>query len=419
MQVLYSRCAGLDIGARSLVACVRIAEQGQVTTVVRTFGMTSKGLLILQEWLAEQRCTHVALEATGVYWKPVWHMLEGHVELVLANAAHIKNVPGRKTDVSDATWIAELLAHGLIRSSFVPPPAIIELRDLTRTRKQLVCEQTRHVQRIHTLLEDTNLKLGAVLSDVMGQSGRAVLAALLSMRPGPTDAQALQKLFNYRVKASREDQLEALTGRVTRAHQVQLQVHLRQYDALDQALQTLDDEITELLRPFRQSYELLLTIPGMGDRLASVVSAEIGFDMTRFPTAGHLLSWAGMCPGQNESAGQKKSTRTRKGDRWLKLSLVQAAWVAVRMRKTYYYSQFLRLKTRMPPKKAIVAVAASMLKAAYYILRDKVPYKELGADYFDRRDPTAKLARLVRQIKNLGLNVTIDKERTSALVASP
>jgi transposase len=381
--------------------------------------MTSKALWSLQQWLTEQRCTHVAMEATGVYWKPVWHMLEGHVELVLANANHIKRVSGRKTDVADATWIAELLAHGLIQSSFVPPPAIQELRDLTRTRKQLVQEQTRHVQRLHKLLEDTNLKLGAVLTDIMGQSGRAVLAALSSMRPGRTDPQALQKLFNYRVKASRQEQLEALSGRVTRAHQVQLQIHLRQHDSLEQALQTLDDEITELLRPFRRSYELLLTIPGVGDRLASVVAAEIGLDMSRFPTAGRLLSWAGMCPGQNESAGKRKSTPTRKGDRWLRLALVQAAWVAVRMRTTYYRSQYLRLKTRMPAKKAIVAVAASMLKAAYYILRDQVPYKELGSDFFDRRDPESKLKRLVRQLKNLGMTVTLNREASTVLVASP
>ena len=419
MQVLYPRCAGLDIGSRSLVCCVRIVEAGQVTTVVQTFGMTSKALVNLQEWLTEQKCTHVAMEATGVYWRPVWHMLEGHFELVLANAHHIKNVPGRKTDVNDATWIAQLLAHGLIRSSFVPPPEVTEMRDLTRTRKQLVQEQTRHVQRIHKVLEDTNMKPGAVFTDVMGKRGRAVLGALVAMTPGPTDPHMLQKLVNYRVKASFEEQLEALTGRVTRAQQVLLQVHLSQYDTLETALATLDAEIMERLRPFEQSYELLQTIPALGSKLASVVAAEIGFDMTRFPTAGHLLSWAGLCPGQNESAGKRKATPTRKGDHWLKLALVQAAWVAVRMKVTYFRAQYLRLKTRMPPKKAIVAVAASMLKAAYFILLRKVPYQELGADYFERREPSAKLARLVRQLKNLGLTVTIDTERRSAVVASP
>lgn len=276
MEVLHTRCAGLDIGSRSLECCLRSTEVGQVTTMVKTFGMTSKALLSLQEWLTEQQCTHVAMEATGVYWKPVWHMLEGPCELVLANAHHIKNVPGRKTDVNDATWIAQLLAHGLLRSSFVPPPKIGQLRDLTRTLKQLVQEQTRHVQRIHKVLEDTNMTVGAVVTDVMGKSGRAILSALGTMGPGPTDPQALQKLVNYRVKASREEQLEALTGRITRAQQVLLQVHLSQYDALEASVETLEAEVTELLLPFRESYALLRTLPALGDRLASVVAAAIG-----------------------------------------------------------------------------------------------------------------------------------------------
>jgi transposase len=415
MMVLHPRCAGLDIGKKIVVCCVRVATGDQVTTTVRTFSTTTKGLLAMHEWLSQNQCTHVAMEATGVYWKPIWHVLEGDFELVLANAQHIKNVPGRKSDVNDATWIAELMAHGLIRSSFVPPPAIQELRQLTRTRRQLVQEQTRHVQRIDKLLQDMQLKLGSVLSEVMGRSGRDILEALVKGPCGPTDPVKLAKLANKRVKATAEELQDALRGQVSRVHQVLLQQHLSLYDGLDRAIQALEAELTERLRPFRRSYDLLLTIPGVGDTVAQTIVAEVGVDMSRFPTAGHLLSWAGLCPDLNESAGKRKSTRLRKGAPWLKSVLMQAAWSVIKVKKSYLRAQFLRLKSHMNANKAIAAVAASLLKAVYYMLRDGVPYKDLGADYFDQRKPKVKLLRLIKQIENLGLKVQIDPAAKDAI----
>jgi transposase len=366
----------------------------------------------LAEFIASFECTHVAMEATGVYWKPVWHILEGQFELLLANAQHIKNVPGRKSDVNDATWIAELLAHGLIRTSFVPPAPIQALRDLTRTRKQLVREQTQHVQRIHKLLEDANLKLGTVLTDILGTTGRKLLGALCE---GPTDPETLLSLVHKRVKARSEDLLAALNGQLRPHHRLLLRLHIEQVDKLAEAVERIDAEVGEQLRPFRRAYELLLTIPGVGPTVAQVLVAEIGVDMSRFATAGHLISWAGFCPAQNESAGKKKSTRLRKGAPWLKVALVQAGWAATRKKESYLRSQFLRLKSHMSVKQAVVAVAASILKAVFYMLRDEVPYKDLGGDYFDRRQSKPKLERLVRQIEKLGLTVRLDPSAANSL----
>ena len=415
MQILYPRCAGLDVHQKTVVGCVRLVEGDQVTNQVRTFATTAKGLLDLAAWLVHNGCTHVAMEATGVYWRPVWQVLEAEFNannLILANAHHIKNVPGRKTDVNDATWIAQLLAHGLIRSSFVPPPQIQQLRELTRDRKQMVAEQTRHVQRIHKLLEESSLKLATVLSDVMGKSGRAILSALVR---GESEPVKLAALADRRVAASSEQLQEALRGNMTTSRRVRLQLHLNLYDELQRAIDKLDEQINEELRPFRTSYELLLTIPGVGETVAQVLVAEIGVDMTRFPTPGHLLSWGGLCPGHKESAGKRKSSRLRKGAPWLKAMLMQAAWAAVKVKKTYLRAQYLRLKGRMHIKKAIAAVAASMLKAVYYMLRDQVPYQDLGVDYFEKRKPGTKLLRLVNQIENLGLKVQMDPEAMGKL----
>ena len=405
MEALHQRCAGLDVHKKTVVASVRLAEGSKVVTEVRTFATTTSGLLSLSDWLSGNGCTHVAMEATGVYWKPVWHVLsDGEMELILANAAHVKNVPGRKTDVSDATWLAELLAHGLIRASFVPDGQTQELRVLLRTRKQLVREQTRHTQRIHKTLEDANIKIESELSDMIGKSGRAMLNAIIA---GETDPARLAALAHPGVKSPQAKLQEALRGRVTAHHRFLLKLHLGQIDQLDAAISTIDSEIEANLAPFRTAVELVSTIPGVGPLGAQVIVSEIGTDMSRFPNAGHLLSWAGLCPRNDESAGKRRSTRLRKGAPWLKTMLVQCAWAAKRKKASYLQAQFLRLRSRRGPQKAICAVAASILTAVYHMLKDGTPYEDLGPDHFVRRSKTTQTQRLVRRLEHLGYTVDI------------
>jgi transposase len=404
MEVLYPRCAGLDVHARSVTACVRLAAGSDVTYQHRTVPTTTAGLLALGDWLAESQCTHVAMEATGVYWKPVWHILEGQFTLVLANAMHVRHVPGRKSDVTDAAWIADLLAHGLIRSSFVPPAQIQELRDLTRTRKQLVGEIARHTLRIQKTLEDANLKLTHVVSDILGASGRAILKALVA---GETDPERLADLTSGRLKASRAQLVDALHGRVTTHHGFMLDLHLAQIEALEAAVDRLERHLGEAMIPFRAAVSLLTTMPGLGDTAARVLLAEIGDDMTRFPSPGHLVSWAGLCPRLEVSAGKRHSTRIRRATPWLKTTLIQAAWAATRKKDSYLHAQFIRLKSRRGPKKAIVAVAASMLTAAYFMLRHGVEYHDLGGRYFTERDKQETTRRLLRRLRELGVVVEV------------
>lgn len=405
MDVCHQRCAGLDVHKDTVVAAVRLAGDGAVKTEVRTFETTTPGLMILSAWLAESACTHVAMEATGVYWKPVWHILsDGDLTLILANAAHVKNVPGRKTDVADAVWLADLLAHGLIRASFVPEAPTQELRALLRTRKQLVREQASHVQRIQKTLEDANLKLSSVLTQIMGVSGRAILDALVG---GECDPDALFALVRRGVKASPEKLRAALQGRLTERHRFLLRLHLRQFDALADAMAEIDAEVDRDLDPFRQAVRLLRTIPGVSDLTAQVIVSEIGTDMGRFPTAGHLVSWAGLCPRNDESAGKRRSNRLRKGAAWLKTTLVQCAWAATRKKASYLQAQFQRLRHRRGPKKAVCAVAASILTAAYHMLRDGTFYQDLGPDHFNRTTPEVQVNRLARQIAKLGFTCTL------------
>lgn len=311
MEVMYPRCAGLDVHKETVVACVRIVEGGEVSRSVRTFATTTASLIELGEWLEVNGCTHVAMEATGVYWKPVWQVLvDSSFELVLANAAQVKNVPGRKTDVNDATWLSELLAHGLVRASFVPEPAIQELRGLLRTRKQLVREKASHVQRLQKTLEEANIKLETVLSDVMGRSGRAMIQALID---GETDPAKLAALAHWKVRASAATLREALHGRIKRHHRFLLRLHLQQIDALDAAIAEIDREADAGLACFRDAVKQLSTIPGVSELSAQVILSEIGTDMGRFATAAHLRSWAGLCPRNDESAGKRRSTRLRRG----------------------------------------------------------------------------------------------------------
>lgn len=405
MDVLYPCCAGLDVHKDSVVAGIRLAGDGPARTSVRTFDTTTPGLLALSAWLAEHGCTHVAMEATGVYWKPVWHILsDGDITLILANAAHVKNVPGRKTDVADALWLADLLAHGLIRPSFVPEAPTQELRALLRTRKQLVREQASHMQRLQKTLEDGNLKLGSVLTQVMGVSGRAILQALID---GESDPDKLLTLVQRGVKAPPEKLRAALTGRITDRHRFLLRLHRRQFDALAAAIAEIDAEVDRDLDPFRQAVQLLRTIPGVSDLTAQVIVSEIGTDMGRFPTAGHLISWAGLCPRNDESAGKRRSTRLRKGAPWLKTTLVQCAWAASRKKASYLQAQFQRLRHRRGPKKAVCAVAASILTAVFHMLRDGTFYQDLGADHCRRASPETQANRLARQINKLGFTCTI------------
>lgn len=404
MEVMHPRCAGLDVHKDSVVACIRIAEGKSVERRLETFGTKTRELEALREWLVSHHCTHVVMEATGVYWKPVWHVLEGGFELLLANAMHVKNVPGRKTDIQDATWLADLLAHGLVRASFVPESRIQHLRALTRTRKQCVHEKSRHIQRLQKVLQDANIKLTSVLSDIMGKSGRAILEGLIG---GESDPEVLAGLATTRLRASREEVVESLRGRFDSSHSFLLELHYRQVQTIEKMIAKLDAQLGSAHDEFTQAVELLCTIPGVSTTVAEVIVSEVGTDMSRFPSSKHLISWAGMCPRNDESAGKRRSTRLRKGAPWLKTQLVQAAWCATRAKQTYLRAQFLRLKSRRGPKKAVMAVAASILTSVYYMLRDGKPYNDLGPDYFYRLEKTKVLSRLVRKIKDLGYDVDL------------
>lgn len=406
MEILYPRCAGLDVHKDSVVARVRCVSIPQVDET-KTFRTTTAALIELQEWLSAQAVTHVAMEATGIYWKPVWHMLEGYFELVLANAQHVRNVPGRKTDVNDAQWLADLLAHGLISASFVPPAPIQELRDLTRTRKQLVREISQHASRIQKVLEDANLKLGSVLTDVLGKSGRAILQAIID---GHSDPQQLADLAQGNARKKRSELRQALHGRIRQHHRRLLKVHLQLIDSLNSAVADIEAAVGKNLTPIQDSARRLMTIPGISEVTAPVVVAEIGVDMSRFASSAHLLSWASFCPRNDQSAGKRRSTRMRKGGTWLKTTMVSAAWAAVRVKSCYFHAQFLRIKARRGAKKAIVAVAASMLTAAYHILKNGTEYRDLGAQHFTQRDRSKLINRFLRRLKDLGCDVQVTEQ---------
>src|SRR5208282_1583302 len=415
MQVMHERVAGLDVHKDSVVACVRLMSGSKATHECRTFETTTDGLLSLLEWLVACRCEVAAMEATGVYWMPVWKILsDGQFAMIVANAAHIKAVPGRKTDVNDATWIADLAAFGLLKASFVPDEDVHELRTLMRTRKQLVREQSSHIQRIQKTLTEANIRLDSVISDIMGLNGRRVIEAMMA---GERNPRKLVALTDRRLKASPKELYDALHGRLTDHHRFLLELHLRQYDALDEAVRIIDREaearlsrLDQRIEPkpgFRDLIRLLVTIPGVSRLSALTILSEIGRDMSRFATAGHLVAWAGLCPGQNESAGKRRRSRLRKGAPWLKTMLVQCAWAAKRAKDSYYRAQFFRLQAKRGPQKAICAVAASILTAIYHMLKNGVVHADPGASYFDNRPREAKVKRLVRQLKNLGFDATL------------
>ena len=406
MEILYVICCGVDVHKDSLTACLRRrGGGGHGTQELRTFGTTTGELLALLDWLVAAGCTHVAMESTGVYWKPVFNILEGHFQQVLVvNAQHIKALPGRKKDTLDAEWIAQLLQHGLLRGSFIPPAPIRDLREATRYRKQLIRLRADETNRIQKLLEGANLKLGSVASDILGVSGRAMLAALVH---GETEAAALASLAKGRLRKKQPQLVAALTGRITPVQRTLLGHQLAHVEYLDRAIAALDALIATLMAPYQAEAERLRSIPGIDTRSTENLIAELGVDMTVFPSDGHCASWAGMCPGHIESAGKRKSGKTRKGSKWLRAALTEAAWAASHTR-SYLGAQYHRFARRRGKKKAVVAVGHSILVIAYHILKDGTTYHELGQDYFDKRETARIQERLIARLQTLGLRVTVE-----------
>ena len=407
MDVFLERCAGLDVHKKSVVAC-RLTRNpdGRVEKAVRSFGTMTADLLLLGDWLRAAGVTHVAMESTGVYWKPIFNILEAEFVVILVNAKHIKYVPGRKTDVKDAEWIADLLQHGLLKASFIPAAPQRALRELVRYRLQLTQERTREINRVQKVLEDANIKLAMVATNVMGASGRAMLEAIVG---GADDPHALAELAKASLRKKIAELERALTGHIQNIHRLLLQLHLEHIDDLNAMIQTLGQEVDKLVIVFNTEDQLqrLDAIPGVGPEVAQMILAEIGTDMTRFPSAAHLASWAGLAPGKNESAGRNQSSRTSPGKRFLKVSLVQAAHAASCAKNTYLSTLFRRIAARRGRKRAAIAVARSILVIAYHMLRDGTEYRDLGSNYFDMRDEQQVQRRLVKRLEQLGLKVTV------------
>ena len=408
MERLVERVAGLDIHKDTVVACVRVpAADGSRSQQTRTFGTTTEQLLVLLDWLRSWEVALVGMESTGVYWRPVFYLLEDHVECWLLNAQHLRNVPGRKTDVKDAEWICQLVEHGLVRPSFVPPRDIRELRDLTRYRKAQIEERTRETQRLEKTLQDAGIKLSSVASKVLGVSGRLMLEALIS---GTHDAEVLAELAKGKLRLKLPALREALEGRFTGHHALIVGRQLAHIDFLDEAIAALSERIDEVIAPFANKVALLDTIPGVDKRTAELLIAEIGADMSVFPTHRHLASWAGICPGHNESAGKKRSGKTRRGSKWLRAGLTEAAKAASRSKGTYLSAHYQRLRGRRGHQKATIATAHSILVAAWHILSHEIPYQDLGDDYFIRRQAEHAERyrnRLIHQLERLGHKVTL------------
>lgn len=412
MQVVYSVCAGIDVHKRDVKVClVWYDGTGQRQQEVRTYSTMTADLLAMADWLRSQQCQAIALESTGVYWKPVFNILESEFELLLVNPRDLKHVPGRKTDVKDCQWIAELLEHGLLKGSFVPPPDIRDLRDMTRYRRRLVQTRAAEVNRVHKLLETANIKLGSVASDVMGVSGRAMLQALLE---GERDVTTLAELAKGPLRRKKGELEMALQGRF-RPHHAQLLARLLDHiDFLDDSIAACETEIEDMCRPFADEVERLDTIPGVGKRAAQDLIAEIGVDMGHFPSSKHLCSWARICPGSNESAGKRRSGRTGKGNKWLTAILVECAHAAGRTKDTYLQAQYKRSARRKGKKFAAIVVGHSMLEAVYFILRDTEIYHDLGPDHFDQINRKRAIRYHIQRLEALGLKVDIQELSSAA-----
>lgn len=411
MEVIYPRCCGLDIHKKSVVACLIITEPGQKPVKeTRTFRTMTADLLALADWLSDMGCTHVAMESTGVYWRPIYNLMEGLFELLLVNAQHIKAVPGRKTDVKDADWIAELLRHGLLRGSFVPSRPQRQLRELTRHRTTLVQERARTINRMQNVLEDANIKLASVVTDIRGVSARSMLEALIA---GERDLSVMAELARGRMRSKRAELEEALRGHFLPHHSFLLTEHLSHIDYLDEAIDRVSQAIEEHLADEQEAIALLDTIPGVSQRTAEILIAEIGTDMSRFPSAKHLASWAGMCPGQHESAGKRLSGKTRKGSRWLRQVLVEIAHVAAKTKDTYLAAQYRRIAARRGKKRALIALGHTVLVIAYQLLTRKLPYHDLGVAYFDKLEQNRVQRRLVRRLERMGYEVVLQQSVTT------
>ncbi len=414
MDTIFNCVAGLDIHKKTILACIRsLNKQGKVSEEVKTFGTMTRDLLSLHDWMKSQGVTHVAMESTGVFWKPVWNILEGGFELLLVNARELKQVPGRKSDVKDCQWIARLTGYGLLKSSFVPHREQRQLRDLTRHRAQLVGERTRIANRVHKLLEDANIKLGSVASDILGKSGRLMLEAL---RDGEHDPDRLADLALGKLKKKIPELRQALQGHFTEHHAFMLEQLLDHLTYLEQKIAEFNARIEENFAPFLSAPMLqrLRVVPGLDRRTIENIVVEIGTDMSQFPTAGQISSWAGACPGNEQSAGKRKRSRTTKGNRWLQRALGEAAWAASRTKDTYFSAQYRRLAGRRGKKRAIVAVGHSLLVVIYTLLKHEVDYQELGANHFDTREPERLRRYLVKRLESLGFDVTLQPTDTAA-----
>jgi transposase len=405
MRIVYPRCCGLDVHKRSISACLLTPhEEGGTKQQVRRFGTVTRDLLELCDWLILNQVTHVAMESTGVYWKPVWNILEASVTILLVNAQHVKAVPGRKTDAKDCQWIADLLQHGLLRGSFVPPNPIRQLRDLTRTRASLRQDHTAVANRMQKILEDANIKLASVATDWLGVSGRAILSRLLD---GEQDAGTLANLCRGRLRDKIPEMQLALEGRMTEHHRWMLRLQREQLEFLEAQIVKLETKIQEEMQTYQEAVNLCTTIPGIEALAAANLVAEIGVNMDQFPSAAHLASWAGVCPGNNESAGKRLSGKARNGSVWLRRNLCQAAWAASHSKNTYLSAQFRRLAARKGKKRALVAVGHTILVIVFHMLKNHQPYRDLGADYFDRRNGEQIKRSLIRRLERLGLQVTV------------
>jgi transposase len=412
MRIIYKRCCGLDVHKKVIVACLLLLEpDGELRREIRKFGTMTQDLLELLDWLQQAGCTHVAMESTGVYWKPIYNILEGHLEVVVVNAQHLKGVPGRKTDVLDADWLAECFQLGLLKASFIPPAPVRELRDLTRYRTSLIRERARTANRLQKVLEDANIKLASVVTDIQGVSAWAMLEAIVE---GTTDPVALADLAKGLLRKKREQLVAALSGRVKPHHRFLIAEHLSQIEYLEESIQRISAEVAERLRPFDLAVKRLDSIPGISQQIAEVLLAEMGWDMSRFPTDKNLASWAGMCPGNNESAGKRRNGKTRKGSRWLRHALIEAAHGAARTKNKYLKTQYHRVAAHRGKKKALVAVGHSILIISYHLLTRGQEYSDLGANYFDERDRSAVQRRCVKRLEKLGYSVQLQQTSVAA-----